>query len=201
MGDIIRDFIVGVVIGFALWGIRKLKKNEDESKQSQSSADANSQDKQRITQIVTEVTKQELVTVACACWVLKEHDSMSNQVIDRYWWYAIGFNKARIYVIPIQISDDGQKSITYQDYFMIEPEQLSLVNGKKGENWVEFYDKEGQKLVSLKVCDCVTHDTPKLFISQKDEAKYWKTDFVPYWMQKVNTANGTNAAGHYSDRQ
>lgn len=35
MGDIIRDFIVGVVIGFALWGIRKLqtkKKDEDEPK-------------------------------------------------------------------------------------------------------------------------------------------------------------------------
>lgn len=201
MSVVLRDFIMGVVIGFALWGMRKLKENGDESKQSQSSADANSQDKQRITQIVTEVTKQELVTVACACWVLKERDAMSNQVIDRYWWYAVGFNKARIYVIPIQISDDSPESITYQDHFVIEPEQLSLVNGKKGDNWVEFYDKERQKLVSLKVCDCVTHDKPKLFICQKEEAKYWKTEFVPYWMQKVNTANGTNATGHYSDTQ
>ena len=191
-GRAIAEFFIVFAITFLIGAIRILQ----EASQGQ-----NSEDKQRINQIVTEVTKYELVTVACAFWITKERDAISNKLIDRCWWYAIGFNKARIYVIPIQISDDSPERITYQDYFIIEPEQLRLVNGKKGGNWVEFYDKEGQKLVSLRVWNLSPNSEPKMLITQREAAKNWKTEFVPYWMKKVNTANGTNATGRYNDKK
>lgn len=160
----------------------------------------NSPDKQRIAEIVAEVAKTEPVTAAYAFWETEERHATSNKVTHRYWWYAIGFNNSRLYVIPIKVSGGQSRNITYQNYFVIEPEQLGLVNGKKGGDWVELYDKEGEKLVSLKVWKAVTGSRGEpVVVTQEEALEKWKAEFIPYWMDKVNTANKTTATGYYNN--
>lgn len=158
----------------------------------------NSAEKQRIAQIIAEVSNNEAVTPAYAFWSTQEHQFNSRKITHYYWWYAIGFSKERIYVVPIQISDTTPRNITYQNFLAIEPDQLGLVNGKKNSNWMELYDKEGNKIVSLRVWSSVTASSVsdhRINVNQKEAAEVWQKEIVPYWMERVNTANNRQATG------
>lgn len=161
----------------------------------------NSPEKQRIVEIINEVTGGDTsLTTAYAHW--STYEGQANRSITRYWFYAIGFNKERIVVVPLSFLSTKPRQITYKNSFIIQPEMLALVNGKhdgKQTPWVELYDKEGNKLVSLSVKDYYTDTSvshEKVNIVQKEAAEKWRTEFVPYWMDRVNAVNSTQATGY-----
>lgn len=159
----------------------------------------NSPEKQRIARIISEVSQGDTsLEPAYAYWSTVE--IRGGQKITRYWYYAIGFNKERICVVPISITDSKPHQISYSNYYIVEPDQLGLVNG--AGNWVELYDKEGNKIVSLMVDYSVTDSSlsdHKLNVTQEETFKRWANEIIPYWMEKVNTANGTKATGHLNN--
>ena len=193
-GWIIAAFIIVVAAYAAYCIIQEVRKTKEGE---------NSSEKQRVAQIVSEIAKGEQVTAAFAHWSTVERQA--NRTITRYWWYAVGFNKERIYVAPISISSSKPRNITYSNSFVLEPDVLGLVNGDKGKSgstWMEAYDKEGNKIVSLMLADSYTDSSLSDYlvnITQKEAWEKWVKETVPYWMEKVNTANGTTATGHYNN--
>ena len=162
-------------------------------------AGKNSPEKQRIAQIISEVTNGDAsLETAYAFWSVSR--TQGNQKLTKYWYYAIGFNKERLCVVPISITDSKPHQISYSNYYILEPDQLSLVND--GGNWVELYDKEGTKIFSLMMEYAVTDSAlsdHKLNINQEETYSKWVKEFIPYWVDKVNTANGTKATGYINN--
>lgn len=189
-GIILIVIVAALVIAFVYFWIKESKLEK---------IGENSAEKQRVAEIVKEVSNNDTsVTTAYAYW--KTTEVKGNKRITRYWYYAIGFSKERIYVVPIWISDSRPRKITYKDYIMLEPEHLGLVNGNA--NWAELYDKEGNKLASLMVTPSETDSSAsdqKVNITQREVAEKWQKEFIPYWMDKVNTANGTKATGYLNN--
>lgn len=160
----------------------------------------NSEEKKRIAEIVEKIAGGDKVTPAYANWMTVERLTKEGKKLYRYWWYAIGFNNDRIYMAPISVSDkDG--SISYKDAVCIERSQLGLVNGKKNGNWMELYDKEKQKICTLKVEAVNTKDAlgnHKVNINQPEAAKAWQ-ELVNLWLDAVNSTNGVQATGFYNN--
>ena len=171
----------------------------------QKKAGENSEEKERVAEIVKKIAEGDSsMTAAYATFTTSDTDLKANRTTYRYWYFAIGFNKERIVVAPLQIADGKPCRITYKDSYEIRPEQLGLVNGKcsNSEGWAEFYDKEGNKIVTLQVQASYVKNNAsevtasKVTITQKEAAEKWAKEIVPYWMEKVNTANGTHATGY-----
>lgn len=162
--------------------------------------------KHRIAEIINQVTEGDTsLTVAYAHWSTTEIIDLGYRTVTRRWFYAIGFNKERIVVVPLSISSKRPRQITYKNFFVVVPEMLGLVNGKyegKQAGWAELYDKEGKELVSLMVQEAYVDTSvtrEKVNIVQKEAAEKWKKEFVPYWMASVNAANGTRATGFHNN--
>lgn len=159
-----------------------------------------SAEKKRITEIIKEVTDGDLsLTAAFAYWTESETIKV-NKLVNKYWYYAIGFNRERMIIVPIKISDERPHSITYTDFFEILPEQLGQIKkcgmfNSAGD--VELYSREGNKLLSLKVPVSMTdlesvsvgRSGYRVNITQKEVAEKWKNEICPYWIERVNRAN------------
>lgn len=132
-------FVVGMVVILFLREVIHMRKG------------VNSRAKARIEEIVAQtVPEGEKVTAAYASWMTVENQPMKGKTIYRFWWYAIGFNDTRIYIIPISIDDKGE-NIGSKGSLCVERSQLGLVNGKKSGNWLELYGKDQRKICTLKV--------------------------------------------------
>lgn len=153
--------------------------------------------KKRIEEIVSQtVPAGERVTAAYASWLTVESLPTKGKRIYRYWWYAIGFNNERIYIVPLSISGKGEK-IDGRDCVCIERSQLGLVNGRKNGNWVELYDKDQRKICTMRVEAFNTGGavgSHMVDIAQPEAAKAFR-EFVRLWMSMVNSTNGVQATG------
>lgn len=156
-----------------------------------------SREKKRIEELVLQaVPAGEKVTTAYASWLTVESLPTKGKRIYRYWWFAIGFNHERIYIVPIAISNNGEK-IDSKGSVCIERSQLGLVNGRKNGNWVELYDKSQKKICTMRVEAYNTKGiagTHMVDIAQPEEAKAFR-EFVSLWMNMVNSTNGVQATG------
>lgn len=157
--------------------------------------------KKRVEQIVNEISNGDSVTPAYANWMTSESRPMEGKRIQRFWYYAIGFNKDRIYIAPLSISGKDGENITYKNAFRVERSQLGHVNGKKNGKWMELYDKEKKKICTLKVEAVNTKDAlgnAQFNLTQPEAAKAWQEQ-VNLWLDMVNSANGTQATGFYNN--
>lgn len=161
----------------------------------------NSKEKKRIEELVAQaVPAGERVTTAYASWLTVESLPTKGKRIYRYWWFAIGFNNERIYIVPISISDNGEK-ISSKGSVCIERSQLGLVNGRKNGNWVELYDKNQKKICTMRVEAYNTKGaagTHMVDIAQPEAAKAFR-EFVSLWMNMVNSTNGVRATGFWNN--
>lgn len=159
---------------------------------------ADSQEKNRIKEIINEVVQNgESVTVAYANWTSIEYAYKEGKKIYKYWWYAVGFNTDRIYMVPLRITKEGQ--ISYDKHFCIEKSELGMVNAKENDNWIELYDKNKEKIVSLRVEKSNTKDTKGCLVNiqQPEEEQAWIA-FVNRWLDEVNRANGVKPSGRHA---
>ncbi len=159
----------------------------------------NSRAKARIEEIVAQtVPEGEKVTAAYASWMTTDSQPMKGKTIYRYWWYAIGFNDARIYIIPISIDNTGE-NISGKGSFCVERSQLGLVNGKESGNWLELYGKDQKKICTLKVEASNTKGPCHLVdIAQPEAAKDFQR-LIRLWLDVVNSTNGVKATGYYNN--
>lgn len=180
-------FVVGMVVVLSLREMVHKKKG------------INSRAKARIEEIVAQtVPKGEKVTAAYASWMTVDSQPMKGKTIYRYWWYAIGFNDARIYIIPISIDNKGE-NISGKGSFCVERSQLGLVNGKESGNWMELYGKDQKKICTLKVEASNTQGSCHLVdIAQPEAAKDFQR-LIRLWLDVVNNTNGVKATGYYNN--
>lgn len=184
---IVISFVVGIVVILFLQEIIHMRRG------------VNSRAKARIAEIVTRtVPEGEKVTAAYASWMTVDSQPLKGKTIYRYWWYAIGFNDARIYIIPVFIDDKGE-NISGKESFCIERSQLGLVNGRERGNWMELYGKDQKKICTLKVEASNTRGSCHLVdIAQPEAAKEFQR-LIRLWLEVVNNANGVKATGFYNN--
>lgn len=150
-----------------------------------------SEEKRKVAEIVRKVVPEgEEYTAAYAYW----EKNMKNS--KTCWFYAIGFNSERIYVVPLSITKD---EIGYSNSFVIEKSRLGIVNGSRNKNtvtWAEFYDEEQKHILSIWVRESNTKDSKcyPVNIQQKEETVKFG-QLVNQWMDEVNTAHGVTASG------
>lgn len=159
----------------------------------------NSRAKMRIEEIVAQtVPEGERVTAAYASWMTVDNQPMKGKTIYRYWWYAIGFNESRIYIIPIAIDNKGE-NINGRDSLCIERSELGLVNGKKSGNWMELYGKDQRKICTLKVeASNIMGGCHLVDIAQPEAAKAFQ-QLIRLWLDVVNSTNGVEATGFHNN--
>lgn len=157
--------------------------------------------KKRVEEIVKEISAGDSVTPAYASWMTSESRAFEGKRITRFWYYAVGFNKDRIYIAPLTISGKNGENINYKNAFRVERSQLGLVNGKKNGKWMELYDKEMKKICTLKVEAVNTKDSlgnAQFNLTQPEAEKAWQ-EHVNLWLDLVNSANGVQATGFYNN--
>ncbi len=130
-------------------------------------------------------------TAAYAHWEMTEYHGRSSTT--RYWYYAIGFNDDRLYVIPLQKVD---KELRQGAPYCINKSDLGMVNAKKGNIWMTFYDKDKEEIVTMMVAASNTKDDSfhPVNIQQPEAAAAW-LQFMDQWLADVNSANGVTVTG------
>lgn len=156
----------------------------------------NSEEKRMIREIVNKlIPGGEEYTAAYATWEWSRLGGGGRTVREttQYWYYAVAFKEDMIHVIPLSFA--GQQ-INYGTPMSISSDSLKMVNGKKGQCWASFYDKEGKEIVSIMVLPSNTKDDRyhPVNIQQEEEAVAFEK-FVMALMEKVNTASGVTVTG------
>lgn len=157
----------------------------------------NSEEKRKIAELVAKlVPDSQQYTTAYAFWEQKNigvHRTSVNST-SRYWYYAIAFKQSALFVIPLSFSGND---ISYSQPISCTKENLGMVNGKDGENWLALYDKSGQEIAIFAVSADNTKDDKyhPVNIQQKDAAEKFFA-FLGGFMREVNEANGATATGN-----
>lgn len=130
-------------------------------------------------------------TRAYGCWEWTTYQGKRRTT--QYWYYGLAFNADRLWVIPLSCEGGD---ISYSSPYCIEKKDVGIVNSKKGNCWVELYDRNCNEILSLTVFEENLNDDRyhPLNIVQAEEAKaflQWKEQ----WMDEVNSANGVTASG------
>lgn len=179
------EFIFAVIVIAALIIAIVVKMHFDEMK------GIDSEEKRKVAEIVRKVVPEgEEYTAAYAYWENNRRYSKT------CWFYAIGFNSERIYVVPLSITKD---EIDYSNSFVIEKSRLGIVNGSRNKEvltWAAFYDEAQKHILSIWVRESNTKDFKcyPVNIQQKEEMiKFGQ--LVNQWMDEVNTAHGVTASG------
>lgn len=150
------------------------------------------EDKETVWNILQKtVPDPENYTKAYACWQWETYQT--RKTTTTYWYYAIAFNKERLYIVPLSCEAGD---ISYSDSYCINKEDLGIVNTKKGTSWVELYDKNQKEIVSLSVFGENLRDNkyhPVNIIQPEAEQAFieWKDG----WMDEVNAANNVTVTG------
>lgn len=156
----------------------------------------NSEEKRKIAELVTKlVPDSQQYTAAYAFWEQKNIGASGRSIntTSQYWYYAIAFKQSSIFVIPLSFSGNN---ISYSQPIGCSKENLGMVNGKDGENWLALYDKNGQEIAMFAVSADNTKDDKyhPVNIQQKDAAEKFFA-FLGGFMREVNEANHTTATG------
>lgn len=130
-------------------------------------------------------------TIAYATWEWQTFQGKSTTT--QYWYYGIGFNNERIYIVPLSYAGGD---ISYHNPVVLEKKDIGIVNSKKDAVWVELYDKNQQEIISLMTFAENLNDDKyhPVNILQDEEHKAfiaWKNA----WMDEVNAANGVTVTG------
>ncbi len=155
----------------------------------------NSEEKQRINEIIKEKTDSDEYTAMYATWESLAFGGGGRVVTTRtsFWYYAIGFKKGEIVVVPLSF----EKGImNYGMPIHYTKENVYIVNTKPEKNWLELYDKNGNNLVSIIVAPVETKEDKyhPVNIVQKEEYKEF-LEFAKDFMREVNGYHNVVATG------
>lgn len=150
------------------------------------------EDKEALTAVMNKIIPTgESCTIAFATWEWTTFQG--KRQTTQYWYYGIAFNAERIYIAPLSYAGGD---ISYKNPFVLEKNDIGIVNSKPGAIWVELYDKNQQEIISLMtVAENLNDDKfHPVNILQEEEHKAfiaWKDA----WMDEVNAANGVTVTG------
>lgn len=171
--------VMGVVIVFCV--IYVLVKQNINTKKGM-----NSEDKKRIEEIMSQIVPAgEAYTAAYGHWEVTKHTG--NRSTTSYWYYAVGFNEERIYIVPL--SPAGGE-LSYRDPFCLRKSDLGGINGAPKVGLATFYDENLKEILSIRVEESNTKDDKyhPVNIQQKEAAEAF-TAIMERWMQEVNDAH------------
>ncbi len=152
------------------------------------------EDKAKIMRIVSEkVEGYGSYTTVFADWDEKKYSGTGSllKVQTTSWNYAMCFNHTEVKLIPLIF---GENTVSGGEVFTLSQENLSLVNGKDGQTWVSFYNKDGEEVVSLFVDpEPRTGMEKPVNLNQREEFEKFQV-WLPQFMNTINSANGTTAS-------
>lgn len=142
-------------------------------------------DKRKIQNIVQNIVPPgENYTIAYASWYHIEYPKFGRTYTTTYWYYAIGFNENRIYIVPLML-EDGE--IYYSNYRCIEKSIVSKIEGDSRHGKMTLFDRDGHMLAHLLVEDenNSSHGNGNVNLYQKEEAKAFR-ELVEKWTAEIN---------------
>lgn len=175
--------VIGVIAVVVLFIIVYIKMTIDEKK------GANSQEKQKIQEIVNKVVPGGATYTAA--YGTREELTLGGggrtvTTTTKYWYYAVAFKTGDLYLVPLSFAGGD---ISYSEPIHLAKEDLGMVEAKKG--FTVFYDKDRKEIMTLYVVESNTKDDQyhPVNIQQKEEAEAFE-HFSQTLMQEVNSANG-----------
>ncbi len=129
-------------------------------------------------------------TTVFAYWDEKQFSGTGSRlnIKTTSWNFAMCFNFTEVFLIPLQITEND---ILGDEPIHLDSENLSLVNGKDGQIWVSFYDKNGEDIVTLFVERQLRKSNDRYVNLNQDEEFDKFIAWLPTFMDTVNTKNGT----------
>lgn len=180
--------IIGIVVVFiVVVFIYVTIKDKINRKKAQSG-----EDREHVWNILqSSVPQIEKYTRAYGCWEWSTYQG--KKTTTTYWYYGLAFNQDRIYVVPLSCEGGD---VSYSNAYCIEKSDVAIVNSKKGEQWVELYDRGQQEVLSVSVFPENLNDDKyhPVNIIQPDEARAF-IEWKDKWMDEVNTANHVQVTG------
>lgn len=182
-----KEAIIGIIVLVVIATVYVLIRDKINKKKASTGEDRETL--QRILQKA--VPDAQNYTKAYACWEWSTYQGKTKKTT--YWYYGVAFNSERIFIVPLSC-EGGDMS--YSETYCIQKTDLGMVNSKKDAAWAEFYDKNGNEMISLTVFGENLRDDKyhPVNIIQEEEAKKfvaWKDS----WMESVNAANGVEVTG------
>lgn len=154
----------------------------------------NSEEKQEIKNLVQKLIPDAFeYTAAYGFWERKNYGGGTTTITTYYTYYAVAFKPGTLWCIPLSFAGG---EISYEEPFCITAENLGMVNGKKGEKWAGFYDKNNEEILHVAVVESNTKDDKynPVNIQQKEDADAFGA-FVESFMEEVNRENGVEVSG------
>lgn len=129
-------------------------------------------------------------TMAYAYWFQLDTPKWGRSYTTTYWYYVIGFNDERIYVVPLQF-EDGE--IYYKEYGCIEKTFVGRVESDVQAAKIRLFDKKGQEIVHLQVepKNNSSHGNGAIDLAQEEEAEAFK-NFITKWTSDINNVINKN---------
>lgn len=178
--------VIGGIVVFAIIVIVVIVQGVLEDKKAN-----NGNDKEILDQIVREkIEGSGNFTSVFADWDEKKYSGSGSRikVQTTTWNYIMCFNHTEVKLIPLRI---GENTINGGDLINLSVDNLSLVNGKSGQTWVSFYDKNGEEIATVFVPpEPRKSDEKPVNLSQQNEYEKF-LEWLPVFMDTINTANGT----------
>ncbi len=145
----------------------------------------NGEDKRRIQDVLkAAIPAGESYTAAYAYWYHAELPKFSRYYKTTYWYYAVGFNENRIYVVPLK-PEGGE--IYYSNCSCIERSMVSRVESEPRYGKIKLFDQNNKLLAHLRVDDenNSSHGNGNINLYQKEEAKAFRA-LVERWTAEIN---------------
>ncbi len=143
-------------------------------------------DKRKIQDVLKAVIPSgESYTAAYAFWYHAKLPKFSRHYKIKYWYYAIGFNENRIYIVPLKL-EGGE--IYYSNYSCIEKSMVSRVESEPQYGKIKLFDRNNGLLTHLQVDDenNSSHGNGNINLYQKEEAKAFRK-LVEDWTAEINS--------------
>lgn len=148
-------------------------------------------DKRKIQYVLQNIIPPgENYTAAYASWYRVDYPKFGRNYITNYWYYAIGFNESRIYIVPLML-EDGE--IYYSSYNCIEKSMVSKVESEPQYGKITLFDRNNRLLAHLQVDDenNSSHGNGNINLYQKEEAKAFR-ELVENWTAEINAGMSTD---------
>lgn len=159
-------------------------------------------DKRKLQRVLCDIVPAgEDYTVAYASWYRIDYPKFGRHYTTNYWYYAIGFNDNRIYIVPLML-EDGE--IYYMNYSYVDKSMVAKIECDVAGGKMRLFDRNGQELAHLQVDEKnnSSHGNGNINLYQEAEARAFK-DLITKWKAEItlggsigNSSVSTNATGN-----
>ena len=143
-------------------------------------------DKRKLQYIMSKVvTSGENYTTAYASWYDVDFPKWGRHYTTSYWYYAIGFNDTRIYIVPLKF-ECGE--IYYKNYYCVEKSMVAKVESEPKYGKIKFFDRNGNIIAHLHVEESnnYSHGNGNINLYQKEEFEAF-CNLIVNWTSEINS--------------